>query len=168
MFAECLIPKIRVPLLPVTVLKTQGLCAAVGTRIYASKYWDQAVGATGSSVGAHLEVIYTSLAFILDFSGTRAASTRSPRLRVIQKCSKSPGATSPNEFLSEGKADAPNWCKAMQIRGNHENRGEYRASSHAGCPGFESLRAHHCFQRLAHCSKPSRGRIPTQNVCFFS
>ena len=45
--------------------------------------------------------------------------------------------------LNRAKADSLNWCKVMQTRGNYENGGECRASSHAGGPGFESLRAHH-------------------------
>src|SRR6185503_7814808 len=65
---------------------------------------------------------------------------------VVQKCSKSPGVA-PKRVPRCGKAGSLNWCKAMQPQEKHEEGGECRASSHAGGPGFESLRAHHPSQR---------------------
>lgn len=50
--------------------------------------------------------------------------------------------------MSEAQAGALNWCKPMQTQEIHENGGDRWASSHAGGPGFESLRAHHHSKRL--------------------
>jgi len=65
----------------------------------------------------------------------------------------------PKRLLSSAEAGSLNWCKAMQTRGNHGSRGERRASSHAGGPGFESLRAHHLLSKAYGAFERSKSRL---------
>jgi hypothetical protein len=55
------------------------------------------------------------ITFILDFLALALRPALRVRFRVIQKSM----CNIPTELLSEVKAGALNWCKAMQTQGNH-------------------------------------------------